>query len=69
MATQMEVAMHDSLAICRSHLDMIRKARLQEEHVAGRAWVHEWSGAGLARDPSASHRWAKKQRTVRNQAD
>lgn len=52
MATQMEVAMHDSIAICRSHLDMVRKAKLQEEHVAGRAWVHEWSGAGLAWGPS-----------------
>lgn len=69
-ATQMEVTMHDSLAFCtRSHLDMVREARPQEEHEAGRAWVQEWSGAGLAWGPSASHMWAKEQRTVRSQAD
>jgi hypothetical protein len=69
-ATQMEVAMHDSLAFYRrSHLDMVREARPQEEHKASRVWVQEWSEAGLAWGPSASHMWAKEQRTVRSQAD
>lgn len=69
-ATQTEAAMHDSLAICRkSHMDVIRETRLQEEHVAGRAPIQEWSEAGLVWVPSASHRWPKEQRTVRSQAD
>lgn len=37
-ATKVEVAMHDRLAFCRrSHLDMVRETRPQEEYMAGRS--------------------------------
>lgn len=63
-ATQMETAVHDGLAFCRRfRLDVCRGARLKEEHVAGEAWVQDWSRASLARGPSTSHRWARDQRT------
>lgn len=68
-ATQMEVAIHDSLAFCRRpHLDTVRETWPQGEFVAGRSCVQEWSGAGLAWGPSASHMRAKEQRPVRSQA-
>lgn len=41
-ATQTEVTMHDSLALCRrSHLDMVREARLRKN-----AWQAEPGSRG-----------------------